>query len=347
LFGNIWNLTEKTDLTRQTQNDTMSRKKTIVVEHIDESGLQILRTSDLMEILNFDGRASEKTVHGALKDASAIMVRGAAVTREMIQNAPKLEIISKHGVGVDKIDVAAATEMKIPVTVTPEANSDSVAELAMTMMMALARNLLKADKDLKAGQFTKREHYTGVELGEKTIGIIGLGRIGSRVARRSSLGFNMTVLAYDPFITVEYAKQFHAELVGELNVLLKTSDFVTIHAPLTELTENMISEKELRTMKENAFIINTARGGIINETDLYKALTEYWIKGAGLDVFLKEPPQPNNTPLLGLDNVLVTPHLGSGANESAIRMATQAAKEIVRVLGGQRPLNPINPEIYD
>jgi D-3-phosphoglycerate dehydrogenase len=282
-----------------------------------------------------------------MTDASAILVRSEPVTREMMQKAPKLEIIAKHGVGYDNIDVAAATEMKIPVTITPEANSDSVAELAISMMLTLARKLISADGDLKAGQFKKREDYIGVELGGKTLGIIGIGRIGSRVARRMSLGFNMTVFAYDPFVSSEYAKQFNAQLVEELDTLLTASDVITIHTPLTELTTNMISEKQLRLMKDDAFILNTARAGIINEEALFHALTENWIKGAGLDVFSIEPPHPDDTPLLSLSNVIVTPHLGSGAIESLIRMATHAAEDIVRVLNGEHPKNPINPEIYD
>ena len=157
----------------------------------------------------------------------------------------------------------------------------------------------------------------------------------------------MTVLAYDPFVSREYAEQFNAKLVEELDTLLTASDFITIHTPLTELTKNMISEKQLRLMKDDAFIMNTARAGIINEEALYHALTENWIKGAGLDVFSIEPPHPDNTPLLSLSNLIVTPHLGSGAIESLIRMSTHAAEDIVRVLSGGRPKNPINPEIYE
>jgi len=265
----------------------------------------------------------------------------------MLQSSPKLEIISKHGVGFDNIDVTAATEMKIPVTITPEANSDAVAELTMAMMLSLARNLPAADSDLKQGRFSRREHYTGIEIGGKTIGIIGLGRIGSRVCRRSSLGFDMKVLAYDPFVSEEYAGSFGAHLVQGLEYLLELSDFVTIHAPLTPLTENMIGEKELQIMKKDAFIINTARGGIIDEEALYRALSVNWIRGAALDVFVKEPPNPDENPLLRLRNVIVTPHIAAGAREAGVKMATQAAEEIVRVLRGRRPNNPVNPEIYD
>jgi len=323
------------------------RKKVIIAEHIDDKGVQLLNESDGVELIYFNDPVSDDVFDQSLTDAHAVMVRGKKITRERIASAPHLEIIAKHGVGVDKIDVAAATEAGIPVTITPEANSDAVADLAVAIMLALSRNLSKANSDLKAGKFTRREHYTGLELGGKTVGIIGLGRIGSRVARRCALGFGMKVMAYDPFVSAEYAQQFHAERVETLELLLPAADYVTIHAPLTELTQDMFREKELHRMKPDAFIINTARGGIINEGDLYRALKENRIRGAGLDVFVKEPPRPDENPLLQLDNIVITPHLGSAARESSIKMAVQAAEEILRALEGNRPKNPINPEVYN
>ena len=326
----------------------MSRKKVIVAEHINESGIKVLEDSDLVETIYFDDKpVSAEAMDKALKEASAVIVRIKDFSRDMIQTAANLEIIAKHGVGYDNIDVAAATERNIPVTITPESNSDSVADHTIAMMLSLSRNLLRADVDLKEGRFARREHYTGLELGGKTVGIIGLGRVGSRVAKRCAMGFGMKVLAYDPFISGEYAKRFGAELLGELVPLLTTSDYVTIHAPLTPLTENMIGEKELRMMKTDAFIINTARGGIVDEAALYQALTQNRIRGAGLDVFLKEPPTPDGNPLLDLDTVLVTPHVAGGTKEAAIKTATIAAEEIVRVLSGRRPKFPVNPEIYE
>lgn len=324
----------------------MKKKTVVVAEHIDQKGFDLLAGPGSIETVRFNEPPSEAVFTQALKGASAVMVRSRKLTREMIQSASHLKIIAKHGVGVDKIDVAAATDCGIPVTITPEANSDAVADLALAMMLALSRNLLRADTDLKQDRFSRREHYIGLELGNKTVGVIGLGRIGTRVAKRCALGFDMTVLAYDPFISAEHAERNHAQLLDDLPALLKRSDYVTIHTPLTELTRNMITEKELRLMKKDAFIINTARGGIINEADLHRALTEGWIRGAGLDVFEKEPARPEENPLLQCDNILVTPHLGSGAREATIKMATQAAEEILRVLDGRQPKNPINPEIY-
>ena len=326
----------------------MSRKRVIVWEHIDGSGIRILESSSRVETIYYDDKPiSEDQIYSSLREASAVLVRIKDFTREMIQRAPKLEIIAKHGVGYDQIDVSAATERKIPVTFTPEANSDAVADQTMALMLAVSRNLVRAASDLKAGRFKRREHYMGLELRGKTIGIIGLGRIGSRVAKRCKLGFGMQVLAYDPFISVEDARKRHGELIPELEPLLGASDYVSIHAPLTELTENMIGEKELRMMKPEAILLNTARGGIVNEPDLYAGLKNHSIRAAGLDVCLKEPPLPDENPLLKLDNVIISPHIAGGAKEAAIKMATHAAEDILRVLDGKRPKYPINPEIYE
>ena len=326
----------------------MAKKKVIVPEHIDESGIKVLEASNLVETIYYDDKPVSPDVYaGDLKETFAVLVRIKDFNREMIQSAPNLKIIAKHGVGVDNIDVATATERKIPVTITSTGNSDAVADHALGFMLSLSRNLPKADSDLKSGQFTRREHYTGFELGGKTVGIVGLGRIGTRVAKRCAQGFGMKVIAYDPFIDSDYAEKHHAELLDDLEALLKTSDYVTIHTPLTELTENMIGEKELQSMKPDAFILNTARGGIINESDLYKALKNKWIRGAGLDAYVKEPPLPDENPLLELDNIMVTPHIAGGTKEAAVKMATHAAEEILRVLKGQQPLHPINTEIYD
>jgi D-3-phosphoglycerate dehydrogenase / 2-oxoglutarate reductase len=326
----------------------MPKNKVIVPEHIDKSGINVLEASDLVETVYYDDKPVSPDVYADdLKEAVAVLVRIKDFNREMIQRAPNLKIIAKHGVGVDNIDMAAATERKIPVTITSTGNSDAVADHALGFMLSLSRNLPKADADLKSGQFTRREHYTGFELGGKTVGIIGLGRIGTRVAKRCALGFGMNVIAYDPFVQSDYAEKHHARLLDDLESLLKTSDYVTVHTPLTELTKNMIGEKELQSMKQDAFILNTARGGIINETALYKALKRGWIRGAGLDAYVKEPPLPGENPLLELDNIVVTPHTAGGTKEAAEKMATLAAEEILRVLKGQLPEHPINPEIYE
>ena len=325
----------------------MNKKKVVVPEHIDDGGLEILHDCPFIETVYFDGAASDEELQEALKDAHAVMVRSMKISEEIFKKSPNFELVAKHGVGYDNIDVAAATQRKIPVTITPGANSDAVAELTVGFILALSRGLLVADRDLKTGRFEKREHYTAFELGGKDIGIVGLGRIGTRVARRVSAGFGMTVSAYDPFISMDYMKSLHVKPVDQIDDLMRTSDYITIHAPLTPLTQNMIDEKELKMMKQDAFIINTARSGIINEKALFNALSGGWIGGAAMDVFENEPPNPNDTPLLSLTNVIATPHLGSGSKEATRNMAVGAAEEIVRVLDGKRPTYPVNPEIYN
>jgi len=324
------------------------KQRVVIAEHIDESGIEVLKNSGLVDIAYYDDKpVPEDELYAALKSAAGVMVRIREFNRNMIRQAPNLKIVAKHGVGYDNIDVRAATERKIPVTITPEANSDSVADHTLMFMLALSRNLVKSDGDLKNGRFARREHYTGLELGGKTVGIVGLGRVGSRVAQRCALGFGMKVTAYDPFISAEYARKHHAELLEDLEKMLKASDYVTLHTPLTELTENMVGEKELKMMKRDAFIINTARGGIIDEKALYGALKDRSIRGAAVDVFVKEPPVPGENPLLGLENILVSPHIAGGAREAGVKMAVHAAEEILLVLKGQRPNHAINPEIYE
>ena len=326
----------------------MVQKKVIIPEHIHESGIHVLEDSNRVETIYYDDNpVSQDVFNNDLKKAAAVLVRIKDFNADMIRKAPNLEIIAKHGVGYDNIDVATATEKKIPVTITPEANADSVADHAVMYMLALSRRVIKSDSDLKTGRFTRREHYTGLEMGGKTLGIIGLGRVGSRVARRCALGFGMKILAYDPFISTEYAAQHHAELLSELGPLLEMSDYVTVHTPLTELTENMIGEKELQSMKTDAILINTARGGIVDENALYRALKDRWIQSAGLDVFVKEPPVPGENSLLELENIMVSPHVAGGAKEAAVKMAVHAAEEILRVFEGKRPKHAINAEIYE
>jgi D-3-phosphoglycerate dehydrogenase len=325
----------------------MTKKKVFVPEHIDENGIKVLDESGLAEPIYLDDRpVSEEEFFQILNEAHAILVRIIPVNARMIESAPHLQIIAKHGVGVDNIDVAAATDHKIPVTITPEGNSDAVAEQTLAMMLALARNLTRADADLKTGRFSRREHYTGVELGGKTLAIVGLGRIGSRVARKASLGFGMRVMAVDPYISKSYAEGLDVVLLDDLGALLEACRYITLHCPLTPETHNLIGENELRAMSEDAYLINTARGGIVDERALHRALSEHWIQGAALDVFVNEPPRPDDTALLELDSVLVTPHIAGSTQEAGKKLATMAAEEIVQVLAGRRPKNPVNPSIY-
>lgn len=324
----------------------MARNTVVVTEPIHEDGLRALEQSGEVDVVLFEGSSSNISLEEIIKDSNAILVRVTEICRSMIEGSRALKVIAKHGVGYDNIDVTAATEKRIPVTFTPGTNTHSVAEHSIGFLLSLSKNLYFSHIALKNGKFTKREDFTGRELRGKRLGIIGLGRIGGELARKCLNAFDMKVIAVDPFITDEYAGNIGAELVDDLGDLLKVSDFVSIHTPLTALTKNLIGERELGLMRKTAFILNTARGGIVNEQALYKALTRRWIAGAALDVFVHEPPATDN-PLLGLDNVVVTPHMGGITEEAMSRTAMMAVEDILRVLAGKRPANIINPEIYD
>lgn len=260
-------------------------------------------------------------------DADALIAGLEDIGEDIINVAFKLKVISRYGVGYDKVDVEAAKKKGIQVTITPGANGDSVADLAVALMLDLARNVTVMDCAIK-DKAQKRPQ--SVEMFEKTLGVIGAGRIGQGVARRCR-GFNMKVLAYDLFQSEDFVKETGAEYV-ELERLLKEADFITIHSPLTEETRNMISGPQFAMMKKDAIIVNTARGGVIDETALYEALKSGQIRGAGLDATVEEPPY--DSPLMNCDNCILTPHAGAATKEASSKMSLMAAENAVEVLRG-------------
>jgi D-3-phosphoglycerate dehydrogenase len=321
----------------------MSRKKVVIdVPSIHEDGLKVFERAEDIDVVRFNG---DQSLEETLKDAHAVLAGLSIFDKKVIESAVQLELIVRHGVGYDNVDVAAATAKKIAVITTPWANSSSVAEFTVSCMLALAKKLFPSNVALKTGKYGVMKQFTGIDLWGRTVGVIGIGRIGSEVVRLCRSGFHMKAIAYDPFVTNAYANTVGAQRVEDLEELLRPSDFVTIHAPLTPLTKSMIDEKGLKLMKETAYLINTARGGIVNEEALLMALNEGWIAGAALDVLEEEPPSPDH-PLLNHDKVLVTPHTAANTYEAMSRMATMAAEEILRVLSGERPMNILNPEIY-
>jgi D-3-phosphoglycerate dehydrogenase len=271
----------------------------------------------------------------------AVISRKGKITREqMKKSGGRLKLVARTGVGVDpsRIDLNDAKEFKVLVTNMPGCNAVSVAELVFGQMIALVRHTHDANRAVKENRWNDYMKYSGTELAGKAIGIIGMGNIGTRVAIRAR-AFEMDFLVYDPYIPESHVTALGGKWVG-LNELLLESDFVTLHCPLTAETKSMIGEKELASMKPSAYLINAARGGIANEEALYRALKEEKIAGAALDVIELEPP-PKDHPLLQLDNVLWTPHLGAVTIEASQRGEWGAAEEVIRVLEGKRPKNPV------
>ena len=274
-------------------------------------------------------------------DVDALLVGMDEVTASVIESATRLKVVSKHGAGVDNIDVAAATRAGVVVTNTPGANQGAVAELTMGLILAALRQLPYHDGLVKSGGWSRR---IGTELGGRTVGLVGLGRIGKEVALRLE-GFRVSLIAHDTVPDESFASQHHIMFVP-LKELLGRSDVVTLHAALTPQSRNLIGPDELACMKPNAYLINTARGGLVDEEALFAALKEGRLAGAALDVFADEPP--TDSPLLQLgDKVLLTPHLGAQTTETVIRMGRAAAQCIVDVLAGRRPEGLVNPEVYD
>lgn len=296
-------------------------------ERLREVGLEVLESP-------LDRPLLEEELLNLVKDVDAMIVGLDKVTRRVIEEAKALRIIAKYGVGLDNIDLEAAAERGIVVTYTPGANAPAVAELSWGLILALARHIVFHHLRLKSGSLERR---TGWELSGKTLGIIGLGRIGREVAKRAR-AFGMKVLAYDPYLKPEEAEEFGAEL-GPLERVLSESEIVSLHCPLTPETEGMIGSEELELMKEGALLINTARKGLVDEAALYKALKEGKLGGAAFDTF--EDEADLESPLLELENFLGSPHSGAATYESILRMADLAAEEVIRVLGGQPPLQPV------
>lgn len=271
----------------------------------------------------------------------AIISRKGRITRRHIERGRgRLKIIARTGVGVDpsRVDLEAAREHGVWVTNMPGSNAVSVAELTFGHMIALARHTIAADRAVKAKRWSDYLEFTGTELAQKTLGIVGMGNIGTRVALRAR-AFEMALLVYDPYLPESRVAAVGGRLVP-LEDLLAGSDIVTIHCPLTEETRGMIGERELGFMKPSALLLNMARGGIVDEDALYRALREKRLAGAALDAMAEEPPPPDH-PLFALGNVIVTPHIGALTREAAKRGEWGAAEEVMRVLEGKRPKNPV------
>lgn len=281
------------------------------------------------------------------KDVDVIMVVYAKITKNIINSAIKLRGIVRYGIGVDNIDLEAATARGIVVANVPDYCIGTVADHTWALILALIRKVTLADRyvrnKLYIGRWTSPPEYLrGIDLEGKTLGIIGLGRIGREVAKRAK-GFNVKVIAYDPYISKDIARELEIELT-DLETVLRESDIISIHCPLTKETHHLINEDRIKLMRKRPYIINTSRGAIIDEKALYKALKEGIISGAALDVFEIEPP-PENNPLFELDNVILTPHIAWYTEEALKRLEMNAVDEAIRILKGEPPRNIVNREV--
>lgn len=263
-----------------------------------------------------------------IADADALIAGLEPIDAALLAKAEKLKAVSRYGVGYENVDCAAAKKKGIQVTVTPGANGDSVADLAVALMLGAARNIPMMDASIRSGS---QKRPQGLEMFGKTLGVIGAGRIGQGVARRC-LGFSMDILAYDVYKDETFERETGAEYV-DLETLLRQSDFITVHSPLTEATKNLISAGQFALMKPTAVLVNTARGGVVDEAALYEALTSGQIRAAALDATLEEPP--SHSPLRTCENCILTPHAGAATREASSRMSLMAAQNAVEALRGE------------
>ena len=305
-------------------------KKVLLSKSIDPAGMKVLEDKVEPVILSdFNVEIIKKMV----ADVEGIILRtNIKVTREIIEAAPHLKIISRTGAGVDNVEVAAATEKGIMVCNTPGVNSISVAEQALALILSVAKQLKVMDKAVHEGNWKIRYSSKAVDIEGKTLGLVGLGHIGSLLAQKCRLAFNMKVIAYDPY--VEQAEE--VKLCSSLDQVFSQSDFISIHVPYTEETHHLIDVRLLGLMKPDSCLINTSRGSIVDEKALGEALKNKSIAGAGLDVFEKEPPSPDD-PLLKFDNVITTPHSSALSRECVMKVAMTAAQATVDCLEGKQP----------
>ena len=310
----------------------------LVTENIHQVGWQTLRAET--DAVSWPGEERQPLV-AAVADVQAILVRVAKLTPEVIRAAKHLRVIGKHGVGYDNIDIPAATAAGVVVTNTPLANSTSVAEHALALLLAVARRIGESDRDLARGGMRAQKSYQGVELSGKVMGVIGLGSAGLRLARMTGNGLGMRVLGFDPY---KDPWPDGIERCVDLDPLLRQADFISIHVPLTRETRHLIGTATLTTMKPTAILVNTARGGIVDEAAVAEAVAAGRLAGAGLDVVVDEPLKPSH-PLNGTPNIILTPHVAGVTEEAMMRMAQDSAADILRVLRGEVPQFPVNREV--
>ena len=326
----------------------MSEFKVLITDYVwptTEPEETVLREeADAEAVVAPDG--SEETLMSLASDVDAIMTCFAQVTPNVLRSAPNCVAVGRFGVGVDNIAVDTATELGVAVTYVPDYCVDEVSDHVMALLLAFNRRVVLFDNSVKnAGWGSVPLTMRMMRLRGKTLGVIGFGRIGQAVAQKA-LAFGFRVLAYDPYMTAEQCALRGARKVDDMDALLRESDFVTLHSPLNPETQGLIGARELDMMKSEAFLINCARGPLIDEAALYDALTVGGIAGAGLDVMEDNHP-PNDHPLLGLDNIIITPHVAFFSQEATLELEQRAAREVAYVLTGRMPDNLVNPAVLE
>jgi len=310
--------------------------RVLVTDQIADSGLSLLRQEHLVDVRT--GLDQDELVD-IIGGYDALVVRsGTKVVARVIAAGQQLQVIARAGVGIDNIDVDAATEQGILVVNAPDGNTVAAAEHTLALLMSLARNVPQADASLRDRRW-ERKRLMGIEIAGKTLGVVGLGRIGREVSRRGR-GLGMRVVAHDPYTSSPVAATVGAELCDRLDDVLVTADFLTVHVPLSPATRGLVGERELALMKPGSCVINVARGGIVDEGALLTALLEGRLAGAALDVFVEEPPF--DSPLLRLPNVVVTPHLGASTREAQIAVSVDVARQVLDILAGKPAAHPVN-----
>ena len=302
-------------------------KKIAVIEQIHNDGLELLKKNSKYEY-ELITNVSEENLIKKLPEFDGCTLRVSKLNENILKHCPNLKVISRHGVGFDNVDLPYIKKKNISLLITATANAVAVAEHVIYMMLSISKSINKYDNEVRLGNFKKNSSkIETLELFNKEMFIVGFGRIGKSLIKRC-LGFDMKINIFDPFVTAEVIKKFGGKKIENLEEGLKNCDYLSLHVPLTEKTKNMINYKKIKSMKKNAVIINTSRGGIINEIDLDKALKENIIFGAGLDVFEKEPIDKNN-PLINNKKVLLSPHSATFTNECKSRMAIETTKNII------------------
>ena len=324
------------------------RPKVLITREIPERGLSKIREFFEVDLWTDEAPPPKDVILERIRDKDALVsLLTDPIDEEVFDAAPKLRIVSQYAVGYDNIKVEEATKRGIYVTNTPGVLTETVADFTFALMLAVARRVVEADRYVREGKWKVGWHplmMVGTDVYGATLGIVGLGRIGSAVARRAK-GFNMRVIYYDVVRREDLEKELGIEYVS-LDKLLEESDYVSLHTPLTPQTYHLIGEEQLKKMKKTAFLINTARGKVVDQKALYKALKEGWIAGAGLDVFEQEPISPDD-PLLELDNVVLAPHAASASYETRSRMAEMVADNLIAFLKGEVPPNLVNKDVVN